>query len=309
MLATALEPSQFTPTCQAHRIWNAVPVPAEALIRFGWRRLVWTRWIYRNQFRQLLDELCGDDCVHTWAQILLESPVADDPVVAVLAHEAENRPTEFVSYLGMRADGSLELVAVGSVAERISHAFPFDGFPVIARCYMRRRFRGAGLYRSLLAQRVALCREIWGQQLKAIHLGTANPRVMSSATSTIAGGAGARFVQVGEEDLGSGARQHRVAALFSFTQSFSCSVREAVDGWIGKCGPGTGRADWAMVLRRHFHDLVASGLKTRDYAALLEIIESLETRTGRDLVGECRPVQELFTMFDAIPLIREQSSP
>lgn len=312
MFATALEPSQFTPTCQAHRLWNAIPVPAEALIRFGWRRLIWTRWIYQNQFRQLLDELCGDGCVHTWAETLDESPEASDPVMAVLAHEAEHRPTEFVSYLGMRADGSLELVAVGSVAERISHAFPFDGFPVIARCYMRRRFRGAGLYRYLLAQRVALCQEIWGQQLKAIHLGTANPRVMSSATSTIAagpGGAGARFVQVGEEDLGSGALQHRVAALFSFTQSFSRSLREAVDGWICQCGPRTGRADWAMVVRRHFHDLVASGLKTRDYAALLEVIENLERRTGRDLVGECLPVQELFTMFDAIPLTREQSSP
>ena len=303
MYVTALEASQFTPTCHSHRIWNAIPVPTEALIRFGWRRLVWTRWIYRNQFRQLLDELCGDDCVHTWAETLDKSPEVDDPATAVLFHEAEHRPTEFVSYLGMRTDGSLELVAVGSVAERITHAFPFDGFPVIARCYMRRRFRGAGLYRYLLSQRVALCHEIWGERLKAIHLGTANSRVMSSATSTISG---ARFVQVGEEDLGSGALKHRVAALFSFTPSFGRRLREAVDGWFRTCGSYSGRAYWAMVVRQHLHDLVAIGLKPGDYAALSEGVENIKRRTGRDLIGECRPVRELFTMFESIPLIREQ---
>jgi hypothetical protein len=304
MFATALQPNECTRARQTHRIWKAVPAPAEVLIRFGWRRLVWTRSIYRDQFSQLLDELCGDECVHTWADTLDELPEGDDPVTAILASEVEHRPTEFVSYLGIRTNGSLELVAVASVAERISHEFPFDGFPVIARCYMRRQFRGAGLYRHLLSQRVALCHEIWTEQLKVIHLGTANPRVMSSATSSISG---ARFVQVGEEDLGSGALQHRVAALFSFTPSFSRSLHKAVDEWIGNCGPHTGRAEWAMVVRRRFHDLLTGGLKSDDYAALLEEIDSLRRRTGKDLTDECRPVRELFTMFNAIPLVREQS--
>ena len=303
MYATAIEPSRFTPTWDNHRTRNAIAIPGETLRRFGWREFIWSRSIYRNQFRELLDELRNDACVHTWAETLDESPDADDIVDAVLCRESERRPTEFVSYLGVRADGSLELVAVGSVAERIEHGFDFTGFPVIARCYTRRRFRGCGLYRHLLSQRVALCHAIWGEQLKAIHLGTANPRVMSRATST---DSNERFVQVGEEDLGNGAHQHRVAALFRFSSSFDRRLREEIDQWIRACGPLSGCAESAMVVRRQLHELIARGLCSGEYADLLKNIGKLRTRSGRDLVGECPSVKELFSFFDAIPLIQEQ---
>lgn len=303
MYATALEPSQFTPTRNSHRTCNAIAVPKETLVRFGWRDFIWSRSIHRDRFRALLDELRDDDCVHTWAETLEDAPDTDDIVDAVCIHESEQRPTEFVSYLGVRADGSLDLVAVGSVAERITHAFPFDGFPVIARCYMRRRFRGCGLYRHLLSQRVALCHELWGEQLKTIHLGTANPRVMTRATAT---GSKERFVQIGEEDLGSGAHRHRVAALFHFTPTFGRSFREAVDRWIRVCGPRPGYAASTMAVRRQLHELVSRGLSSGDYTDLLKSIAELRIRAGRDLVADCPPVKELFTLFDAIPLTQEQ---
>lgn len=283
-----------------------MPVPPELLGRFGWSRLVWTRAVYPHEFRELLGELRGEDCVHTWAETADAASIDGDPVTAVLAQEAVRRPTLVVSYLGIRADGSFELVAVGSVAERISRTFPFEGFPVIARCYVRQRFRGAGLYRYLLAQRLQLCQRLCGSQLKAIHLGSVNPCVLHAAAS---GAVGERFVRVGEENLCTGDQWHRVAALLLFVPAFARSVREALDQWFVQCGPQTRGADWAVTLRRQFHELVTVGLEPGGYDTLLEHIDQVEQCTGRQLADGCQPVRELLALFQAIPLVRERLRP
>jgi hypothetical protein len=191
------------------------------------------------------------------------------------------------------------------VAERIHRTFPFDGFPVIARCYVRRRFRGAGLYRHLLTQRLALCEAQWGAGLKAVHLGTANPRVHHTATLTTTH---ERFVQVGEEDLGTGAHQHRVAALLSFSPSFASALCESMECWIPR-----GRIKWidvqlAKKIRRQLQELAMVGLEPDGYTTLLARIDELTKHTGWNLTERSKAVGELLTLFKAIPLVHEELS-
>ena len=59
-------------------------------------------------------------------------------------------------------------VGVAAVAERIRADFPYEGFPVMARAYVRHAYRGMGFYPGIVRQRLDYCVQEWGSRLRAV---------------------------------------------------------------------------------------------------------------------------------------------
>ena len=130
----------------------------------------------------LLSELPQERCAHSWRKLLPTSgTIGTRDVERVIAHEQRQRPTTFFWF--WRGG---ELAAVATVAERISASFAVAGFPVLARSYVRPQMRGRGLYCQLVIHRVAYCREQYGAELRGIHFGTNDPRVVRTASEHLA---------------------------------------------------------------------------------------------------------------------------
>lgn len=252
---------------------EAVAVPRSLLRRHGWTRLV-ADAPEEESFRGLLAELRRERAVHSWRWLAPRGGLKE-----LLAAEARLRPGVVYAYYAERRDGARELVASAAAAERVSAAFPHDGFPVIARGFVRRRYRGDGLYAALLAHRVRACRRAWGARLEAIHLGSANPRVWRAISG---GGGRAKFVPIGVETLGAGGC--RVRDFASFTPAFARRLRSE----------SAGRRELRVLLAR----LLLRGFTAADYGRLSDAWEA----AGRP----SRALGRLMTLFAAIPLERRR---
>ena len=97
--------------------------------------------------------------MHSWRTHLLkhEGRTFSERLSLLLSEENEIRPTTTFTYYGLDARQQVIPVAVATVADRISSRFPYDGFPVIARAYIAREFRGIGLYPFLVRHRLDHC--------------------------------------------------------------------------------------------------------------------------------------------------------
>ncbi len=142
-----------------------------------------------DQFRSLLVELRRERGGHSW--MLEELPADGDPCEWLHAKEQARRPTTIYFYTSLLG----ELVGVGAVANRIHRGFLHDGFPVIARAYVRPSRCGQGIYSAMLDHRLRECHAL-GDELHGIHIGTANAKVRDKITSAPYG-----FVYVGAEIL------------------------------------------------------------------------------------------------------------
>lgn len=192
-----------------------VPAPRAALARRGWRTLTAER-PEPGPFASLLAELRAGGDAHTWRWLAPGGGLAE-----LERAEARLRPGVLYGYYAA-GPGGRELVAAAAVAERVRRGFPHPGWPVVARGYVRRRWRGDGLYAALLAHRVRVCRRAWGRGLEAVHLGSANPRVWRAA---LAGAGGMRFVPIGRERIGDGARRRTVRAFAAFAPAYARRLR------------------------------------------------------------------------------------
>lgn len=127
----------------------------------------------------LLAALPSEACSHSWREMLPHNVGAAD-VQRLVEHEQSRRPTSFFWFWATE-HGRRELFGVATIAERISAQFPIEGFPVIARSYVRPSYRGRGLYANLMTHRVRHCRLRFGATLRGIHFGTSDPKVVRSA--------------------------------------------------------------------------------------------------------------------------------
>ena len=142
----------------------------------------------RDDFAELLDELRHEGSTHSWASA---SPTGNDPVRALLERELEARPTTFYFYYGPQE----ELLAVGTVAHRLSRLTESPGIPVIARAYVRAKYRGAGVYGHMFRHRLSECLALHSA-LDGVHVGTASAAVRRRLeTSALT------FLQLGHQAL------------------------------------------------------------------------------------------------------------
>jgi len=146
----------------------------------------------------MLRDLKDEGCAHSW-RTALQSPNEMPPRASFrrLLAESERRPTTVFLYSVAGGDRAGEPVAIAAVSDRVTHDFPHEGFPVLARCYVRASFRGLGLYRQVVSHRIQFCRDRWGDRLRAIHIGASTPEVVRSLSLYEP----LSFCRIGEEDL------------------------------------------------------------------------------------------------------------
>lgn len=128
--------------------------------------------VSRGEFARLLASLANDHCAHSWKNFEVDGTQA-----SLLAWENERRPTKlFFFYL--HEGPSSRLVAAAAVADRLTRDFPYDGFCVLGRCYVMPEFRGRGFYKHIFRYRLENCYARFGSTLNAVHIGTADDRVL-----------------------------------------------------------------------------------------------------------------------------------
>ncbi|MEE2779497.1 MAG: hypothetical protein VYE15_03165 [Myxococcota bacterium] len=243
----------------------------------------------------LLQELRLEPCAHSWRHHLPTSGAVDASVAEVLLDEEEAvRPTKTFVYVAKRLDGSDEIVAAASVSERIKSSFPYEGFPVLARCYVRPNYRGRGLYGVILRHRFEYCLQRWGDELRAIHLGSGDTSVWWVATRLEA--FSPPFLHIGHEDLEVAGTIHDVRDLLAFSPAY---VQRLV-----RQGQTAGNGPAAKAMMDHLRALTTEGLPKAGIVALRPLVEAAEAEAGVDLLAEESPLNRLVTLGEAIPVVR-----
>jgi len=205
-----------------------LPVSQDLLQEMGWSAFVALADIRVELMSPVLNELRQESCVHSWHTVLSEWESEDEASLVAILLEAtqKQRPTAVFTYAGRRIDGSLEVVGVAAVSECIRHGFEENGFPVIARAFIRPGHRGRGLYPSMVQHRLTFCEERWGDDLKAVHLGSADPAVWG----TVSAGKNLSlpFLYIGDEDLEVVGSHHEVRDFLAFSPRYLSQVRQSL---------------------------------------------------------------------------------
>lgn len=197
--------------------------PAEGREREGARRIEASREVEPRELRRLLRSLAKESCVHSWRNF---DP--DGDLEGLLAWENQLRPTE-IFFFYLHEGGVRQLIAAGAVASKVSRAFPYSGFSVLGRCYILPEFRGRGLYRSLLRYRLEFCREAGGSELKAIHIGSTDPRIARVLRDHRIPGF-PRFLHLGHEALKVAREVRRVEAYLLLLPQYAGRLGELLAG-------------------------------------------------------------------------------
>ncbi len=182
-------------------------------------RIEITDTLCRDLLVPLLLELRDEPCGHSWQPLLAKAAPADCFAVFETI-VAGGRPGRVFTYYRSTPAGR-ETLALGCVSDRVTKTFPFDGLPVVGRAFVRRAYRSNKLHPAILAHRLDYCRCRWGDELMAIHLGTAAPVVERSLRSLHAG----RVVYLGDEDLGEAGS---VRALLALVERFDTGLAHGV---------------------------------------------------------------------------------
>ena len=274
-------------------------VPKELLRSCGFRNVVAISDNGLEYLASILDELEQDSCIHSWQGHLARAGEASgiERVRVLLQADQAQRPTQVFVYVGVREDGAIEPVGVAAVAERIRADFPYEGFPVMARAYIRHAYRGQGFYPSIVRQRLDYCVQEWGSRLRAVHLGSADPSVWR----TVSRGAffSAPFLFVGTEELHVGQETHRVRDFLAFTPGFQAELLESIEG-VSEGGAAPEAVVEAIEALSRY---ILRGAKEVPYGELIARLEASRA-AGWDAPRVSRPLRELLAFCDAIPLTR-----
>jgi hypothetical protein len=168
---------------------------------------------------EMLSTLPHETCSHSWRALLPKTGAIDArDVERVVTCENARRPTTFYWFWISRG-GTDELFAVATVADRISRDAPIDGFPVLARSYIRPEYRSRGLYDCLVSHRVAQCRLRFGAALRGIHFGTTDPRILRPARRHL------QPIFLGQELLRCPEGTHHVSDYLALAPTYAAQLR------------------------------------------------------------------------------------
>ncbi len=274
-------------------------MPKEILRGVGFRTFLAISGNGVEYLAAILEELEKDTCIHSWQGYLAGSDgvTGTERVKALLEADRARRPTQVFVYVGVRDDGTVEPVGVAAVAERIDSDFPYEGFPVIARAYIRHAYRGQGFYPSIVRHRLDYCVQEWGSRLRAVHLGSADPVVWR----TVARGPffSAPFLFVGTEELKVGRETHRVRDFLAFTPGYRSELLDTLDAVCEGAAVPEPVQEAVDGLRR----FVLKGAADMSYGELMARIDASRT-AGWDATRTSEAVRELFAFCDAVPLTR-----
>lgn len=265
---------------------DPLEVPKKTLKAFGWRSLVASTGADSAQFQELLRELREDPGVHSWKWMPINGGA--DLLRQVRRFEERLRPTTIFFYHGVCDDGSRELVGVGTVSVKIRRSFPFPGFPVVGRCFIRAGFRGRHLYTCLLNHRLGICFKKWRRRLKAVHLGTASKNIISLLE--VRRRRGEKFLCIGRETLGRSGDRHEVKDFLYLTPAYARRLL------------ATAEARGSTALKERIRTFVERGFGASGPRRLKNLLGSLRARTGRSLPRRGSALAQLIAFCDAVPV-------
>lgn len=180
----------------------------------------------------VLGELRSEGCGHSW-RTALQRPQVLPPraMFRSLLAESERRPTTVFLYRLAEAGRESPPVAIAAVSDRVRHDFPHSGFPVLARCYIRPKYRGRGLYREIVHHRLAFCEERWGEALRGIHVGAASPQI----ARCLDGLEGIDFQRIGQETLHIAGDNYVVDDYLAIYPDFRAQLSALPPPWADAC--------------------------------------------------------------------------
>lgn len=241
----------------------------------------------------ILAEMRDDPCVHSWRNFTRE-PSLYRAAENLFEWEVQKRPTIFFFYFMVDAEGRREVVGAATISERVTQAFPYDGFPVMARCYVRRQLRGNQIYKALMRDRYQYCVQRWGDQLKAIHLGSSSPAVVHVATNPEV--INPTFRKVCVERLQICDQAFQVYDLLSFQPSYAERLRAAVKPNEGSAAEARG-AELLAQMRECLEHLL-NGTGQTDIFHLREL-QNRAKEVGLRSVAENADLQGLLAFCNA----------
>jgi hypothetical protein len=265
-----------------------VLVPAKVSRDLGFERIV-VRPGLDVGAAVLLAELKGESCGHSWRGALqnVEAQDAEGLVRAVVELAAITRPTTLYTYWGQTPSGEAP-IAIAAVSTHVRHGFPHAGFPVVARCVIRRCYRGYGLYPHLLRHRLELCRAFWGDELRAIHIGAADPAVLATLSGQSPNGVS--FACVGVERLQVADERFWVPDFIGATPRF----REDLAQELQDSDPRISS------LAQKVESFLTEGASTVSYSALCETLKGVQVGHGEAWWKTCHNLKSLMDLCDAI---------
>lgn len=212
---------------------ETVPVPDEQLARLSWGRVVSSQQVNDNELHAMILELQSDDAAHTWRWLSAEG--SGNLSKRLLEFENERRESIILYYYGEDLLGQRHLFGAVALAERVSKDFPYTGFPVIGRMYIRNQYRENKLGSYLSVYQILFCFRIFEEKLMGIHLGTSSPQIFTllQRVETY----GEKFRYVGNKKL-EGKDAHLVKAFFLPTKKFLQPLTRLSDNLIQKSEEG-----------------------------------------------------------------------
>jgi GNAT superfamily N-acetyltransferase len=262
---------------------RSIPIGASIAARLCGQSIYTTSEVDLCQGAELLSALAGEACSHSWRALLLTTrAIGAHDIERLVACENARRPTTFYWFWISRGETD-ELFAVATVADRIALDVPVDGFPVLARSYIRPEYRSRGLYELLVAHRVEQCGLRFGASLRGIHFGTNDPRIVRAARRHL------HPIFLGHELLTCPDGTHQVSDYLALAPGYAARLRAEL-ATIRSHGSAEAEDVWHLGNR-----LLDDRFEPTDYGRLHTAIETLQPPSGW---------QELLTFCDAIPIRR-----
>ena len=227
----------------------------------------------------LLAELREEDCGHSWRTLLVELEDTDPEALAsaVLEQVERGRPTTLFTYSIKNRDGESMPVAVATVSRVVASGFPYSGFPVLARCFIRASFRGMGLYPTLVHHRMECCHVHYGEGLQAFHIGAVREPVLSTLERGV--GLEPEFIYVGDEILSVAGDTYRVRDFIAPMPGFRSALLDSEEP---------------------LRSLLSRFL---EQDAVVESVAGIRDLVRREEVVVSEPVRQLVALLDAIGVI------
>ncbi|MEE2750102.1 MAG: hypothetical protein VX519_01625 [Myxococcota bacterium] len=205
---------------------SVLELPASLVAQMGSRQLEVSSPGDLGHLGLILQDLRGEDCGHSWRNLLLEiQPTSNEDLAqALLVQVEQGRPTTLFTYALRDSEGEVVPVAVATISDSVARGFPHEGFPVLARCFIRKPFRGMGLYPLLVQHRMERCGTTYGDALRAVHIGAAREPVLSTLERGV--GLEPRFLYVGDELLSVTGEEYRVRDFVAPLPGFRAALLE-----------------------------------------------------------------------------------
>ena len=270
---------------------ESIDLPEPVLHDLGWTSLVARRRLQDGDVRALLQAVALENCAHSWRKC---NPLWGTALLT--AWENEHRPTEIIGYYGVLPDGSTEIAGMATIAHSINRHFPHVGFPVLARAFIRPEYRDRGLYARILDHRLSFCHRYWGPALKAVHMGSREPKVWHVIGRRHSGWS--PFVHVGNEELVIRGQTEMVRGFLSFTPSFGRALLTAAGE------RGTPAPDPVLELRQCLIQMLQAEPGGHHYECIGAAYDRVRASTDWFDWHDTGALEQFITLCEAIPLTR-----